>query len=545
MSRAAAGRHGSRIPIAWRRVVVVLCWCPVLFPICAAAQTQTQIQTLRWGPCPRAAHVSAPGAECATLSVPMDYAQPRGRRIAISVSRIPAGDPARLRGVLFGNPGGPGGDALNYWSARRAYLPARLFEEFDQIAVQPRGLRWSTPLDCARGDVPAPMLGASMMMGGRAACHAGGDGYPATITTETTARDMDEVRRALGVDRIDYLGGSYGTYLGAVYASLFPRHVDKMVLDSAVNPRWVWQEEFVQQQVTRQARLDDLFDWIAAHNAVYGLGATRADVYAEWARQVGDQGGGTFARFDPVLGGRQASKDAGLVGVVGDGLHLSDEQRGRVANLVRTVVRPVPGDSPTFAATGVAAYVRKSWPYLAEGMREYRADPHNTRYLDYLTKLAGGGEPTRRWVFTAVTCNENVVAPDRDALRTAASDFLTGAAVFDITAALMRSGMSCNGWRPTTTPVRIDGRGLATSPLILQSEHDTATAAPGGAAMAAALGGRLIRVGGGDHGLFGRGDPVLDHAVLRYLETGAVTLTHTAQAPITTPNPPTMVPPSN
>lgn len=491
----------------------------------AAAEHMTG---LRWGPCPRESH--AAGAACTTVSVPMDYSAPTGRRIDIMISRIQASDPAHRRGVLFGNPGGPGGDALNFWVTHNKRAPARLHAEFDEIAVQPRGLRWSTPLDCSPPGMPGmsqSMLGEQFTMGGRTACEEHDPQYPATITTETTAQDMDEVRRALGLDRIDFLGGSYGTYLGAVYASLFPRHIDKLVLDSNVNPAWVWQEEFAEQQLARQTRLNDLFGWIAANNRIYRLGDTANVVAGEWTRQIGVQGGGPLRQLADLLPYR---------------LHLSAGQLGRLGEVVRAMADPMGATGLTFNATLTATYARAGWPYLAEGMREYRDNPKSTRFLDYLARLPGGDEPSHHWVFAAITCNENAIPPDPGAVGTALAGLLTGADVFKVTAALLRAGVGCSGWTPLTTPVPLDGSRLAVRPMVLQSAHDTATAPAGGPAMAAAMGGHLVRVAGGDHGVFGRGDQRLDDAVLYYLETGVVTIDHAGEAPITTPNPPTEVP---
>ncbi|NUS42804.1 MAG: alpha/beta fold hydrolase [Mycobacteriaceae bacterium] len=531
-----------------RRLLVAACTVPALVaPVLAAAPQAAAQPGLRWGPCPVDAHVTAAPARCATLSVPMDYTRPTGRRISIMISRIPAENQAGKLGVLFGNPGGPGGDGLDYWSARRQSLPARLHREFDEIAVQPRGLRWSTPLNCAApgAGLVSAVSGAPLVVGGRGVCEAHDPSYPRTVTTENTARDMDQVRRALGVSKISYLGGSYGTYLGAVYATLFPAHTDKLVLDSNVHPDWIWQREFVEQQLGRKRRLEDMFDWIAAHNRVYRLGGSRAVVAAEWARQVGMQGGGAFARLDPGIAAPGNPLDPVLADIVANRFRLSREQLGRLANIVRTLTEPTAGGgSMTFKATTMATYARKTWPYLAQGMREYRDNPRNLRFLRFLSGMDGLSAPSRRWVFTAITCNENDNRPDPDAMAAALGGFLTGAGVFDITAALLRTGVGCSGWEQSAIPVHVSGRALAVPPMLLQSEHDSATVAAGGPAMAAAMRGRLVRVAGGDHGLVGRGDRTLDQAVLNYLETGRITITHADQAPIPVPDPPRVLPKS-
>jgi pimeloyl-ACP methyl ester carboxylesterase len=102
----------------------------------------------------------------------------------------------------------------------------------------------------------------------------------------------------------------------------------------------------------------------------------------------------------------------------------------------------------------------------------------------------------------------------------------------DARADLVRSGMACGSWKPVTKPVPITGAALRTPPLVLQSRHDALTKYEGGPAMAAALGGTLVVVDGGDHGTFGRGNPAVDEAVLTYLRTGKVDITRADQAPL-------------
>ncbi|MEU6585279.1 alpha/beta hydrolase [Nocardia sp. NPDC046763] len=481
---------------------------------------------LLWGPCP--AESKAGDAECASLSVPMDYAAPDGRHIDITISRIPASDPAHKHGVLFVGQGGPGADALGFWAPRNVTVPD-LHREFDEIAVQPRGLRWATPLQCKTTTmVVIPVTD-------RSACESADPGYPRTITTETLARDLDSARQALGADRIDFYGGSYGTFLGAAYATLFAPHVDHLVLDGNVNPQWDWREQFAQGWRAREAGFTELFDWIAANDSIYGLGATRNAVAAEWVRQVDAQGGGWLARLDPALGG------AGGALTAPGRTPAADEVSGRIANLVQTVRHPSGTTSPTYAAASTAVYSRNLWPDLAEGMRRYRADPQHTEFLTYLTER-NALDPTGQWMYDAITCNEDTGTPDPAAVPAAIGDFVSGASIFAFFSRLQVSGAFCGAWPASSDRVRVDGTGLATRPLVLQSTRDTATPAAGGPAMAAALNGTLVWVDGTDHGSFGRGNQPVDAAVVRYLESGDVTLGAAGAAAITTPNPPTELP---
>ncbi|MFQ6393381.1 alpha/beta hydrolase [Nocardia sp. KC 131] len=492
-----------------------------------------------FGACPDGSVLPNRGVRCAVVSVPMNYADPDGPRIDLTVSRIAATE-QRL-GVIVANPGGPGADTLDYWAQRVDTLPAELGAHYDRVAVQPRGLRWATPLRCG-ADSNNPE-GEQVSLGGgnrdviKKACDAALPGYLDTITTESTARDLDEVRAALGVERISYLGTSYGTYLGAVYASLFPARVDRMVLDSNVDPDWVWTEEFAQQQVAGKQRLDDLFAWIAEHHERYGLGDTAFQVYQNWVRLVVNQGGGWYANLTPPpasVSDLPGKLPEPLADIARDGFNGSMEQSGKVQNLLRTLVSGgASAQVPLVGATAVATYTRTFWPVFAKAMAEANTDPANVAQL-LAIEGATSTDPTGRFVFAAITCNENAVPGRPELLGAAVATIATGGNAMDARADMVRSGMSCGSWRPVAKPVPITGRDLRTPPLLLQSRHDALTQYEGGPAMARALNGSLVTVEGGDHGTFGRGNSAVDDAVMTYLRTGLVNISHADQAPLPT-----------
>jgi len=468
---------------------------------------------------------TARGVECTIVSVPRDYAASGGPRIEVTVSRIRAtGD---RYGTIFANPGGPGADALDFWARHDQTLPA-LSEHYDRIAMQPRGLRWSTPLNCDTG-------GRQDRRSIENACDIAQPGYLATITTANTARDMDIVRGALGLDRIDYLGVSYGTYLGAVYAALFPRRVDRMVLDSTVNPGWVWTEQFARQQLAGKQRLDDLLTWIAAHDGDFHLGSTPLGVFRNWVRLVVAQGGGWYANLTPPpasVADLPGDLPEPLAELARSGLNGSRDQIGQLQNLIRALASGwMSAQVPMLTATTVATYARTFWPIFARAMADAAADPSDTRRLRALQAITAT-DATGRNVFSAITCNENAVPARPELLVAAAGTVASGGNALDARADLVRSGMACADWAPVTAPVPIADNGLATPPLVLQSRRDAITEYEGGHALSAALHGALITVEGGDHGTFGHGNATLDDAVLTYLQTGAVTIDHADQAPM-------------
>lgn len=259
---------------------------------------------IRWGACP--ADAAAPGLECATLDVPLDYRRPDGPAIQVAISRLKAPDPAKRRGVLLTNPGGPGGPGLKLPAVLAAIgLPKSVLDTYDLIGFDPRGVGHSTPVTCdlapeqQMSNVP-PYARNAADVAARAEYVKGiarqcGASRTASmlpyVTTANTARDMDRIRAALGEPRVSYYGVSYGSYLGAVYTTLFPQHSDRIVLDSNTSPGGL---DVTGSRLFGQGfedRFPDFAAFAVAHPE-YGLGANQAQVtakYFELARRLDAQ----------------------------------------------------------------------------------------------------------------------------------------------------------------------------------------------------------------------------------------------------------------
>jgi pimeloyl-ACP methyl ester carboxylesterase len=209
---------------------------------------------LKWGPCP-AGTIPVPGLECTTLQVPLNYQDPDGRKIDLAVSRLASKNPEKRRGVLLTNPGGPGGEGLDYPGVLTiptlpTPLPQSVRDSYDIIGFDPRGVGHSTPVTCdltpaqiAIGNLPYAKNPADVVKQAEVAkaeakqCATSESGWMLPyVTTANTARDMDRIREALGESRVSFLGASYGTYLGSVYTTMFPRRSDRIVLDSNLGP---------------------------------------------------------------------------------------------------------------------------------------------------------------------------------------------------------------------------------------------------------------------------------------------------------------------
>ena len=235
----------------------VLCAGPVVAaPVSASAVVpavrSATVPVLRWMNCQPGSVAARAGFQCASAIVPLDYRSPGGAKVALAVVRHPATDPARRLGSLFINPGGPGGSGTSAIPALIRLVPAMLRARFNVVSWDPRGVGESTAVQCfssrydestflgAAADFP---LGTAQELayikrwaqfGQRCAARDGA--LLDHVTTAETARDLDLLRRAVGDPKLHYLGLSYGTYLGATYANLFPGKVGALALDGNVAP---------------------------------------------------------------------------------------------------------------------------------------------------------------------------------------------------------------------------------------------------------------------------------------------------------------------
>jgi pimeloyl-ACP methyl ester carboxylesterase len=212
----------------------------------ARAQATPTVPRLSWMDC-------AGGFQCTSAAVPLDYDDPQGRTVSLAVIRLPAGDPARRIGSLFINPGGPGISAVATvrYAARAIYTP-EVLARFDIIGMDPRGVGGSTPVRCydsgqeeAAFEADYPMFPVdsreNLLFARKAAelagrCWARSGWELAHLSTANVAHDMDLLRQALGDQKLNYVGYSYGSYLGETYANMYPDRVGSLVLDSVLDP---------------------------------------------------------------------------------------------------------------------------------------------------------------------------------------------------------------------------------------------------------------------------------------------------------------------
>ncbi|GAA3259239.1 alpha/beta hydrolase [Streptomyces labedae] len=484
----------------------------------AVAAARAASEGIGFGPCAEEQELP-PTVECGTLSVPLDYARPDGERIRLTVSRSRAtgmdsatGRAVPRQGFLVNNPGGPGVSGMYF--PMLGVVPGwkRLAAAYDLVGYAPRGVGRSAPLSCTdpttfqQGPAPAPQYPSAAVKrerAARAAAYARGCAERSGdalrhYTSLNNARDLDVLRAALGETRLTFLGSSYGTYIGALYATLFPSHVRRMVFDSAVNPapERIWYRNNLAQSAAFEDRWADFRAWAARHHDVYGLGDT--------ARKVGDS-------YD-VVRERLAREPAG----------------GKV------------GPAQLHAAMLKAAYYDDHWPQRAHALSAYlKGDPAPlVEQAEEQPEAAAEAENTRA-VYLAVECNDapwptDFAVWDRDNTRLARrAPFETWDNVW--------TNLPCAYWpAPRQRPLDVRAGQDALPPtLVLAAERDAATPYDGALELHRRLAGSALVTerDAGSHGLAGGANACVNAHLTAYLLEGRVPGRRASCAPHPAPAP--------
>ncbi|MFB7514610.1 alpha/beta hydrolase [Streptomyces sp. NPDC056144] len=461
------------------------------------AAREAAAEGIAWAACP-AAEQLPPSVLCGTVRVPLDYADPEGRRIPLTVSRVPASGPAAGRqGALLFNPGGPGASSTYFPLA--AGLPEwkRISAAYDLVGYAPRGVGRSAPVSCedpagrATGPTPAPTLPSETYKKeriARARTYAEGCARRTGADLRhyhslNNARDLEVLRAALGEPRLTYLGASYGTYIGGLYATLFPHRVRRMVLDAPVDPTpaKVWYGNNLAQSEAFEGRWLDFRTWVAKHDAVYGLGDT--------AREVAT----SYDRARAALAARPAG--------------------GRV------------GPGQLHGAMLAAGYDDRFWPLRAAALSAYlKGDPEPLIAQAAPSKTPAPDAGNGRAVYTAVECND-APWPEEFAVWDRDNTALARRAPFE-TWDNAWMNLPCAYWKaPRQRPLDVrTGPGVLPPVLILAAERDAATPYAGALALHRRLAGSALVTerGAGTHGIAGGPNACVNGYLEGYLLRGAL-----------------------
>ncbi|MFF8728882.1 alpha/beta hydrolase [Streptomyces sp. NPDC015171] len=463
-----------------------------------SALTSYYGQRLGWRDC------GAPGYQCATMKAPLDYANPDAGSVRLAVARKKATGKGRALGSLLVNPGGPGGSAVAYLQQYAGFgYPEEVRARYDMVAVDPRGVARSEPVECVDGrqmdaytqtdltpDDPREQ-GAVVAADREFAegCGARSARLLRHVSTVEAARDMDILRAVLGDRKLHYVGASYGTFLGATYAGLFPARVGRMVLDGAMDP----------SLDARRLNLDQTAGFETAFQA--------------FAKDC-------VRQSDCPLGGRSATPAQ-----VGD--HLRAFFRSLDA-------RPVPaGDKDgrklgeALATTGVIAsmYDEGSWGQLRQALTSAMKDHDGAGLLalsdSYYERDTKGHYSNLMMANAAVNCLDLPPAfSGPGEVEKALPAFEKASPVFG--RGLAWASLNCAYWpvRATGEPHRIEAEGAAPI-VVVGTVRDPATPYRWARSLAGQLSSaRLLTYDGDGHTAYGRGSACIDAAINAYLLRG-------------------------
>jgi pimeloyl-ACP methyl ester carboxylesterase len=240
-------------------------------PAPAGAATRTK---LSWTDCG-----SSDRTQCARLTVPLDYSKPRGRTIKLALEVNRTAKSSERVGYVVVNPGGPGASGLEMVDHASLYFPKKFLDQFDVVGWDPRGVGKSAPVECQRDldsvfhvdyspDTRAEQKKVEAVNKATVKqCVKHSHGVLPYVSSKNTARDMDRIRAALGERKLTYVGYSYGTYLGTLYADLFPKRVRALVLDGAIDPALSAATTAEQQGAGLDKALDGFFAECAANRS--------------------------------------------------------------------------------------------------------------------------------------------------------------------------------------------------------------------------------------------------------------------------------------
>ncbi len=452
-------------------------------------------QKLTWRSC------GVPGFQCATMKAPLDYTKPDAGDTRLAVARKKATGPGKRLGSLLVNPGGPGGSAIGYLQQYAGIgYPVEVRAQYDMVAVDPRGVARSEPVECLGGRAmdaytqtdftpdDAKETGRLVDAYKKFAEGCGEDaaGLLRHVSTAEAARDMDILRAVLGDEKLTYVGASYGTLLGATYAGLFPDRVGRLVLDGGMDP----------SLPARRLNLDQTAGFETAFQA--------------FARDC-------VHHRDCPLGTKASAVSSNLK-----------------AFFEKLDARPIPtGDADgrelgeSLATTGVIAamYDEGAWQHLRDALSAAMRENDGAGLLalsdSYYERDAEGRYTNLMFANAAVNCLDLPPAfATPDEVRKSLPAFEKASPVFG--EGLAWATLNCAYWpvAPTGEPHRIEAAGAAPI-VVVGTTRDPATPYRWAQALSRQLSSaRLLTYEGDGHTAYGRGSKCIDRTINAYLVRG-------------------------
>lgn len=521
--------HRRRLRTALAGVVIAALVGTLVGPAAAAQATPAPAPTaaytaaIPWTPC-------RDGFQCATVQAPLDYDDPTGAKIDLALIRLPAGDQARKIGSLLVNPGGPGGSGVDMVRGVGAFLPLELRGRFDIVGFDPRGIIRSTPLRCydtfdeAIAGLPPfafPFTRAEEDVqrasdrAFAAACRSHGGAILDHMSTADVARDMDHLRVRLGDSKLNFLGFSYGSQLGQVYANMFPGRAGRMVIDAVLDPiawttgrgaeaRTLPFTSRLRSDQGAQATLDEFFRLCDAAGPDCLFSGNAGRRFAALAAQL---------RRGPLVIGEPPET-------------FTYSYADLIADTLGALYAPVIWPDLAAYLVDVEALARESGgASAARAGAELRAN-RSAMWAKLGVDTAAEQEPYDNFIegFPGVGCSDSVNPRSFDAWRVAAADADRRFGYFGRIWTWASS--VCAPWPESAGQDRYLGpwnRHTATPMLIVGNFFDPATRYQGAVTASRLLpNSRLLSYAGWGHSAFLSGNYCVDSNVTTYLVTGAV-----------------------
>nr|WP_312989576.1 alpha/beta hydrolase [Crossiella cryophila] len=464
-------------------------------------------QRLGWGRCEgyvrgedQALAFARRDAQCARLTVPLDYAKPDGPTISLGLLRRPATEPARRIGALVLNPGGPGGSGMSAAAQLGASVTApgqrlEIARRFDLVGFDPRGVGASEPQVRCRTDAErdaerldldldsspteiAQTEAEEKELATRCQQRAG-EAMLANVGTRDVVKDLDVLRSALGEPKLNYLGYSYGTRIGTAYAEAFPGNVRAMILDGALDP----DQDPAAELVAQGHGFQKAFDTFAADCARYpscpfGSAGMAVKAYQDLVKPLA-------GKPAEVSGGRKLSYSDATTAVI------------------------------------QAMYSKQLWELLRTGLAELKQGKGDTlmQLADtYYGRGADGKYSNLNDVFTAIRCVDDPRITDPDQRRELNRRYRAAAPFLDDGNPPSPARDACAFWPvPVTSQPHLPKVDGLPKVLVISTTGDPATPYQAGIELAQALSGALLTFVGAQHTVFAQGNQCVDTAGTAYL----------------------------
>ncbi len=438
--------------------------------------------------------------ECASLTVPLDYAEPEGQTIDLALLRTTAGGDSQ--GSLVVNPGGPGASGVDYAMMAGMAISGPVREAYDVVGFDPRGVARSAPITCfddaqmddflsadpSPDDAGEEAASQELMEDFAQACEQNAPDLIGHISTVEAARDIDILRAALGDEQLTYFGASYGTFLGTTYASLFPERVGRLVLDGAVDPELTGLEMGLgQAEGFERATRAYVEDCVAGGECPLG-----SDVESAMSRIpafLDELDSAPLSVGDDAAG--ELTEGWGMYGII------------------------------------VAMYDQNAWPILSQAFdRAFQGDGTLLMYLANLYASRGSDgsyDGNGMQAIYAVNCLDRPAGSDGEDLDSAAVEQEFEEASPTWGRYLAGEG-ACEYWPAEATETIEDYSAAGAAPiLVIGTTRDPATPYEWAEGLAQTLdSGVLLSYDGDGHTAYGRSNDCIDDAVDAYLLEGTV-----------------------